>query len=160
MTTLLTLRRSEILADIADAAYIVADVEEESVSAHRLHQTFDVCEEGNLPATNRLIDLAFSEAALKLLPLSGGSKPQYGSEFLRLHLLLPSSVRHQLEEPLTRAVHEYIVARTLEERLAITLPASRPEWERKTLSLSTLISTLASRAISRQPFRRRIPSFP
>ena len=160
MTTLLTLRRSELLADVADAAFVVADVEKDSVNAHRLHQTFDVCEEGNLHATNRLIDLAFSEAALKLLPLSGGYKPQYGSEFLRLHLRLPASVRHHLEEPLHRAVHEYIVARTLEERLAVTLPASRPEWERKSLSLSTLISTLVARAISRHPFRRRLPPFP
>ncbi len=55
------LRRSELLHSISNLAYVIAYVSEDKESPHTLHQTFDICEEGNLERVDSLLRLAAAE---------------------------------------------------------------------------------------------------
>lgn len=53
-------------ADIADAAFVQADILEGSYTPHRLHQLADICDDDNMPWVTAMLRLAFSEAAAAL----------------------------------------------------------------------------------------------
>ncbi len=52
-----------LTADIADAAFVQADILEGSYTPHRLHQLADICDDDNMPWVTAMLRLAFSEAA-------------------------------------------------------------------------------------------------
>lgn len=62
--------REALLHDISNLAYVAADVCGESRSPHALHQAFDICQPGNIDRVDRILCLAFSEAALLLKELA------------------------------------------------------------------------------------------
>lgn len=148
--TEIIIRRQQLIDDIASAAWVVADVEEGKETPHRLHQTFDICQDGNLPLTERLIGLALAEIELSLLPLlvcQGKHKPRKGirnnlPEDMRLRLNIKSGRGREAASRLIPVIHDYIVARVLEEWLSITLPASAPTWKRKAEELLEIIRRL------------------
>ncbi|MDE5975224.1 MAG: hypothetical protein K2G69_01605 [Muribaculaceae bacterium] len=150
--TEIIIKRHQLIDDIASAAWVVADVEEGKETPHRLHQTFDICQDGNLPLTERLIGLALAEIELSLLPLLPGAEHRKLRKGVRNNL--PEEIRVKLNIKSDRGkgaasrllvvMHDYIVARVLEEWLSITLPASAPTWKRKAEELMEIISRLPS----------------
>lgn len=146
MMRTVSLSRDEVLTAIADAAYLVADVEEGKECPHRLHQTFDICEEENLPRTNRLVDLAFTEARLQLLPLQSGSRPDIPGKFLRMRLSLPGHSGAVLEGRIREVLREFIVAQVLSQWLSVTLPASAGAWRRRGEELTETLKEICAAA--------------
>ena len=141
-----SLRRDDLLTDIADAAYLVADVEEGKETPHRLHQTFDICEEENLPHANRLLDLAFTEARCLLLPILEGGRGGRPGKHLTLHLILPAAGGFILESRVREAVREFIVSRVLNQWLSVTLPASAEAWRRRGDELASSLKDICATA--------------
>ncbi len=125
--------RDIIIEDVADLAYVVGDVHSGERSAHRLHQTFDICAEGNIDRVNRILDLGTAEINLMLR-----------------HYRHDIGVRDQLVE---KCVHEYLVARVMADWLAVTLPEAADVWKEKA---SEARSALAS-ATTCAPLLRRLP---
>ena len=147
MTTI-TLLRQDILDDIADAAFVVADIAEGDRDHHSLHQTYDICEDANTLRVNHLIDLAFAEALLLLRPLLDSSRPPVATES-SLSLTLkphPFFISHSLPNDqssggfvgcresvkafhLRETLREYLLSYVLTHWLRVTLPQSAPPWE-------------------------------
>lgn len=55
-----------LTADIADAAFVQADILEGSYTPHRLHQLADICGDDNMPWVTAMLRLAFSEVGALL----------------------------------------------------------------------------------------------
>lgn len=127
------INREEIIGDVADLAYVVGDVNSDGATPHRLHQTFDICAEGNIERVNRMIDLATAEVNVMLR-----------------HYRDDVGVRDRLVE---RYVHEYLVARVMYDWLSVTIPEVSDVWREKA---SEARSALAS-ATTCAPLIRRLP---
>lgn len=103
----LCIDRDKVVHDVASLAYVAADVREGNYTAHSLHQTFDVCEAGNIDRVNRILDLAEAEA--------------------RNMIGFPLSDRHRQPSPetlryLRQLTHEYLVTRVFTDWLEIAFP--------------------------------------
>lgn len=113
--------REEVLHDVANLAYVVADVREGEYSAHSLHHTFDVCAPGNIERSNRILDLAIAEAE-NMLRIAEASYPHRpGGPFCRI----VSSFRQLSNEDiiyLRHLVHEYLVTKVFTDWLEIAFP--------------------------------------
>ena len=102
---------------------------------HSLHQTFDICEAGNIDRVNLLLSLAFSEVGLVMRGVTesptardvlSNSDPFPGEFRLMLSAGAGSEAwRIRVKE----AVHEYLVARVLEGWLSVTLPEAAEFWK-------------------------------
>lgn len=159
----LTFPRQELLDDIAAGAFLSADVEEGKENPHTLHQTFDICEEGNIERTARLMRLAFSEAAAILRPLMENPSPPEGEEDFRLALDIPGRGKEAAAMRIRETVHEFIVAKVLTLWLRITLPGKAGGWEKIAAGLKSALASLTGNlTLSRLPYtrpRRRLYPF-
>lgn len=57
----MTFKLEDLYREIANIAYVAADVALTADNHHRLHQTFDICEEANIERINNLLALAAEE---------------------------------------------------------------------------------------------------
>lgn len=147
--TAITIMREEILADIADAAFLTADVAETGTDPHTLHQTYDICEGENLHRINHLLDLAFTEALLILRPLLDPLHPPLITPtHLTLSLKPPtfnlaSNVLRLMPNALRLKLREYLTATVLATWLELTLPTAAPIWRQQSHRLArSLLPTI------------------
>lgn len=66
---ILTFRRSELLYDINNLAFVEADIMK-SEDEHGRHQVYDICEDGNVDYVTRAMDKAFAECVELCYPYS------------------------------------------------------------------------------------------
>lgn len=156
----LIFKKETLLYDISNLAYVVGDLRGDSLSAHRLHQTFDICEEGNVDRVDRLLALAFSEVGMALRKvaieppamdrLSNSDAPP--EEFrLRLRRCAGGeSWRIRLKE----AVNEFMTARVLAGWLRVTLPEAADFWKEQADSMLESLKSLSCAAFTGH---RRVP---
>lgn len=121
------LSREWLHYDIAGMAYVVADIKEGVRDAHTLHQTFDICSGDNALRTDRILDLSFAEVAAMLRRVARGESDAGGYRLCFRRGTVDKAAATLLRE----AVREYLVARVLADRLAVTLPEAAPPWEAK-----------------------------
>ncbi|MBD5358114.1 MAG: hypothetical protein HDR88_14145 [Bacteroides sp.] len=129
------LQREELLHDISNLAYVIADVSEGKESPHTLHQTFDICEEGNTERVERLLGLAAAEI---------GSEMGKGISIRhrrKNYVLTFCGVTEKTVAKVTELAREYMVASVLHGWLSVTLPAAATFWaNRRDETLSSLRS--------------------
>lgn len=142
-----TITHDELVYEISSLAYVIADVSEGKVSPHALHQTFDICEGGNLDRVDSLLTLAASEVAAALPP-GNSLLRRRGNFILSLKTLRPESARNA-----TELAREYMVASVLHGWLSVTLPSAAACWEERKEEL--LGSLLALSATSLSAFTRK-----
>ncbi len=144
--------REQVIHDVENLAYIVADVREGQYPAHSLHQLFDVRAPGNIDRINRLLDVAIAELHT-LLPnplrdafsrsLNGSSSSNYTSlDFSNNYTSLDFS-------NIVAAAHEYLVTRVFTDWLELTLPPSAAisvATGRTSVSATTYTSASTSRS--------------
>lgn len=154
-------KRKELLNEIANIAYVLADVEQDTMPAHTLHQTFDVCEEENVARVYSLLALAYAEVTAVLapviLPLPVSIIYKYVEKMDSYHLRikdgrLSTSSLLRIKE----TVREYMIARALAGWLAVTLPGKADYWTLRGDSLKSLLAGYASSAGSFNVKRRRV----
>lgn len=158
--------RDELLYDISNMAYVVGDISAGSASPHSLHQTFDICEKGNIDRIDRLLGNAFAEAGTILRKVTvtppdeereiGNSDP-YPAVY-RL-TLLRGKVSEDWRIRLKEAVHEYMVARALHGWLSVTLPEAADVWEAKAEDARSMISACATASARANGVRRPLSPF-
>ena len=125
--------RERVLRDVANLAYVAADIREGRFKPHELHQTFDICEGENLERIDHIIDIATEEL-----------KHLFGDN---LNCRRPESKLMALYS------HEFVVARVLGDWLSLTLPEAAGVWQEKArdiydrLSLSGPNFTVTSRPL-------------
>ncbi len=163
-------KRSELCYDIANLAFVAADIREGSVEAHRLHQTFDVCEGRNNDSVNRWLGQAFAEVGLILqritipppTPASDLSDDDESPTEYRL-MLRTGTVTEQLAIWLKEAIHNYLTAYVLARWLDLTLPEASAVWHDRTeecrdalTSALLRLQSASQRQKSRSVTRRRV----
>lgn len=134
----LTFKRDEILQDIGNYAYVVADVMRVDAE-HARHQVLDICQDGNIERVSRVMNLAHSEIVELLYPYT---KEVCGEEEVCDNtLIFPQEYVVNMELPdnfakstiilLTKLIHEYFVYRILGDWLSITASECSGIWEEK-----------------------------
>lgn len=161
----LTIKKEEVLYDIANLAFVIADIHG-SADAHAVHQTFDIIEGQNRDRIERVLSMS---VAIVREVLSRGSAE---GNFNRLpSSLLPSDIIFKIRASchfngdlksvmviLREIIHEYLVCRVLADWLSVTLPSLAGVWrEKAALQLERLERLAVSLA---QRGWRRLRLFP
>lgn len=121
--------------DIENLAFVIADTWRGRVDEHRLHQVFDICQEGNLDRVRDVVALALA----------------------RLHFGRNVFRKCKRRERVRVLFREYLTCAVLADWLSITLPEAAPEWlERTQLLLAELQKLTGGFSAA---FRRRIEVF-
>lgn len=137
------LMKEIVLQDAASMAFVIADLREGEMSAHRLHPVYDITEGENRMRAEQVIRRAWEELA------SAGLKPSlHSSESPQPHNFTTPQL--QIRE----TVREYLMARVLADWLGITLPDAAPVWEKKSRELLATLRSMTRGGISRG---RRVP---
>lgn len=143
------LKRSDLLHDISNLAYVIADVSEGKETPHALHQTFDICEPGNVDRIDSLLTLAATEVGATLTPV--------GSLAIRRdrYILIFNGLSVAIVSKVTECVREYMVASALYGWLSVTLPNAADFWASRKEAVLTALCRVASSHLA--AFRRHTP---
>lgn len=145
------LKEADLLYEISGMAYVVADVRVGSKSDHELHQTFDVCQTGNVDRVRHILTLAFMEvtqmAGRLLARSSGPCKSGY-------RLCFNAQADAAKIEMVKGLVEEYMVARVLDDWLTVTLPEAAAVWADKWRQAA---AGIRSHSLLCGAFTRRVP---
>lgn len=149
----LTFKRSELLYDIKNIAYVEGDVMKAD-DEHQRHQVFDVGEDGNVDRVTRVMDLVFAKCVELCYPYSKVNVDDEEAqddtftetEAYVMHMKVPADFSKTTVTLLTKLIHELIVYRVLMDWLAMTKPESVEAWTAKAENLETeIITTLNNR---------------
>ena len=164
--------RKDLIHEISNLAYVIADVSEGKESSHTLHQTFDICEEGNLDRIDSLLTLAATEVASTLHPLAKfiARKGDYlliikeQSDTASAGFTKCGVKKHRkcVEAKVAALIREYMVATVLHGWLSVTLPSAALFWsERKEQTAAALQAAVATALETATPrpraFSRTLP---
>lgn len=101
--------KTTLLHDIADLAYVIADVSEGRETPHTLHQTYDICEGENRDHVDNLLRLAAMEAAPVMSQVATLTLKKNAIVLtitsVAEHTVLPHTARKLMEE-----LREYLTA--------------------------------------------------
>lgn len=169
MRNSITIKRSSLLYDIANLAFVVGDVASDLKSPHSLHQIFDICAPGNIDRVDRLLDLAFAEVRTILRKIidgrccrgydrrdESGECGTTGNENCRdFRLILKSGIINcEWECRLQETIREYMTAKVMAGWLSVTLPEAADVWKEKAEDMKTALS---ASIFSASVTTRRVP---
>ncbi len=151
--TELVFTRDSLLYDISNLAFVIGDVREGKTDCHKLHQTFDVCEKGNIDRVDHILRLAFAEVRAMLRPVLARERKREPDD---MRLPLKSGLDMECVDVICESVRGYLVARVLADWLSITLPEAADVWREKA---SEAALALKVRARSARGALRRLSPF-
>lgn len=160
MTTTLQFNRKDLLYDIANCGFVIADLLPRDETNKSIHIA-DIIQDGNVDIVTRKMDVAYF-ACKELLRSWTKSDPVDGgvlnNEFVEreqysIVLTYPEGVTMGTLENLNALVHEYMVARIIYEWLSINNREEMPIWYDKFTKIATSISACLS-ARGRATFRK------
>ena len=155
---MMTIKSSEILADVRSAAWLESELHPE-LDRHRRHEMADICEEGNVENVWRVLGISVAEVRLELsrillnekrvAPCNELERP--AKWYFRFIFRLPSATLSFIKEK----THEYLVARVMAERTAVIMPDASGVWkERAKRALSSLSGVSSTIRLPYGPVRR------
>lgn len=137
------INRQDLIYDIRNLAFVTADICEDTESPHTLHQTFDICEEGNISRVDNLLSLAAAEVASAIAPI-GSLSSRKGGYTLCLRQKPPHT-----EKVVTELTREYMVACVLYGWLSVTLPAKATFWKaRREDTMASIEAAVVNAAVA------------
>lgn len=133
------LQKNELVYDIKNTAYIFADsLKSGDVDEHRLHNVFDVAEDGNRDRLARILDNTVEDCREMLyrfckMEMSGGGfdsdeweecvgSPTNEEDAYYLAMVMPSGFSKTSVHTMAVYIHDYIVYEALYEWLMIVYP--------------------------------------
>lgn len=147
LNAVMVFKRSELLYDIKNCAYIEGSVMETD-SAHIRHTVQDVGEDGNVDRVTRILNLTVCKCREMLYPYT--KRELYSKELIdKLHepesygiiLDLPGDFSQTTLSLLEELVHEYLVCKALSDWMSITNPGKAEVWEAKAEDAKSTIRT-------------------
>ncbi|MBR5835203.1 MAG: hypothetical protein IKY66_03470 [Bacteroidales bacterium] len=152
----LTFKRSEVLLDIGNYAYVVGDIMQVDTE-HARHQVLDICQEGNIDRVSRVLNLAYSEVVEMLYPYTKElcEKVETTSNDLDapqeyiITMELPDDFAKSSVTLLTKLIHEYFVYRILEDWLSITAGKYAEVWDKKIENIRSKIHSAKNKRAGR-----------
>lgn len=141
------LGRDDLMYDVASLAYVAADLREGEATAHRLHQTFDICEGGNRDRILRVMGCALAavNGALAHVTL-GHHSHRTGVKPLPARIEItfrPGVLKPATITMLAELVREHLVSSALADWLEMTLPGAAEIWRQRAESSLAAIYPLA-----------------
>ncbi len=124
---MICISKESLLREIGDAAFVEADLREGERDAHALHQTYDICNEENLPRVDNLLRYAYAEAC-RILRNVGRDASDCGSDGsfrFETTLIRPAATL------LRSALREYLVASVVWGWLRSALPEAAGSWKQR-----------------------------
>ena len=152
----LTFKRDEILQDIGNYAYVVADVMRVDAE-HARHQVLDICQDGNIERVSRVMNLAYSEVVELLYPYTKevcereeacDNTLTFPQEYV-VTMELPDNFAKSTVVLLTKLIHEYFVYRILGDWLSITASEYSGIWEEKLERIRDRINSAKNKRVGR-----------
>ena len=145
--------RQELLYDIANRAYVIADATGEK-AGHAAHLIKDIVEDGNIDVVSNILSLAHAEC---LKEVSSTEIRREEREDYNISLLLPDKFSETTLQLVSSLAREYMGSLVLREWLAMTVPELSAIWGERAMALRDRIRTaLVSR---RAALRRKIKPF-
>lgn len=134
----LTFKRSELLYDIRNYAYVEGDIMMPP-NEHAQHQTFDIAEDGNIDRVSRVLGLAHSECVEFLYPFTkvAVDETEERDDILDapdeyvIEMEVPETFAKSTCNILERYIHEYLICRVLADWFSITKPEAATNWAAK-----------------------------
>lgn len=130
----ITIKRSELIADLRSLAYAEAD--KESDESHAKHLLMDLCEDGYVERVTRIFNLAAAELNEKMYPYTkkplreetkSDSNYAEPNEYV-FNLQVPTMMSESTVEYVTLLIHEYITARSMEDAMMRLYEQYAPKW--------------------------------
>lgn len=137
-TVTLTFKRSELLYDVQNYAYVEGDIMTPP-NEHVQHQTQDIVEDGNVDRITRVLGLAHAECVEFLYPFTkvAVDDTEVRNDILDapqeyvISMSVPDTFSKSTCDILVKYIHEYLVCRALYDWLSITKPEAAANWQRK-----------------------------
>lgn len=136
-TVRLKFKRSQLLYDIKNYAYVEADVMGEE-KQHAQHVTADIGEPGNVDRVSRILAVVHAYVIELLYPYTKQEPIEeeiddnlFAPEAYVVELHVPESMSRTTMHLLSRLIHEYMVYRVLADWLSITNPDAAANWAAK-----------------------------
>ena len=129
------IKKSALLYDIANIAYIIAHTSEGDT--HVLHTVTDICEEGNRDRVARVLDLAYSKASVALSPVIDSQRLHFPSDYSKIMRTYEVPIRKGLRFPpqlylkILETVREYMVSMVIADWLGLINKSKGGYWEVK-----------------------------
>lgn len=159
----MTLKKESLLYDISNLAYVIADCEESG--HHRLHQVFDITEEGNVDRVARVMWLAFAKVqevfSSSLVSVSPGPGRDFAAKVQDYSLVFSESIAVSQARlmKIKELLREYLVCTALADWLGITLAEVSSIWLRRAEAAFGELSLMASEISAGGELRRRLSPF-
>ena len=154
-----------LLYDIRNGAYVESDVMkdagEQRDNTHARHVTADIGETGNVDRVRRILGVIHQEVKDLLYPYTKeevveeviSDQPEAPDSY-DVVLTVPVTMSRTTMQLLSKLVHEYMVARVLEDWLASTNAEASAVWGEKAEAKKTEISNAKNKRI--KPLTRKI----
>jgi len=163
-TVTLTFKRSELLYDIQNNAFVEGDIMTPA-NEHLQHQTQDVVEDGNVDRVSRVLCLAHAECVELLYPYTKEAVDDTETrndikdapENYVITLTVPETFSKSTCNILVGYIHEYLVCRALADWLSITKPEAADQWQIKANEAKDVI--LSAKSIRTKRVRRGMSPF-
>ena len=133
----LVFKRSQLLYDIKNYAYVEADVMGEE-KQHAQHVLADIGEEGNVDRVTRILAVIHAAVVEMLYPFTKQEPIEeeidnclYAPDEYVVELNVPVAMSRTTLLLLSRLIHEYMVYRVLADWLSITNPEASVNWREK-----------------------------
>ena len=146
------IEKADLLCEISNLAYVAADVSEGKEDPHTLHQTYDICEAGNIGRVESMMRLAAVQAGA-VVAEAGRLIMTDDAVILRIR-----GVPKYLTDKIVGETREFMTASVLHGWLSVTLPSAAGFWQtRKEELLAELSETVGAATLPMRAFPRRLP---
>lgn len=154
--------KKSLLYDIANLAYIIANMHKDLPEAVPYVRITDICEEGNRDRVARVLGLAWSHIAQLLAPISlpppGPLRRDFSARVRDYRLTFRKRLSPQLKLKITETAREFMVCIVIADWLGMILPHSAAVWKSRMEKAGDLLSTLVGEASGfTGAFTRKIP---
>jgi len=175
----MTFKLEDLYREIANIAYVAADVALTADNHHRLHQTFDICEEANIERINNLLALAAEEAVNTMhnaqcimhnLNSMHNAPSMHNAQCIMINfdsdlttqdlgtiLTADNGQRKTGNCKYRELIREFLVCRVLHGWLSVTLPESAKMWHERAEALLDRLRSISMGSIG--PLTRRLSPF-
>lgn len=161
----LSFLRTELLYDIANYAYVEADIMDDK-QEHAKHQTFDIVQDGNVDRATRMLTLAHAECVEFLYPYTKrqACKSEVRDDMLDnvdeylIYMALPNHFSKTTLDLLEWYIHEYMVCRVLYDWMLITKPEAAGAWKKRLDDVKEEIDLIKNKRVGM--VRRKQHPFP
>ena len=157
-TVKLLFKRSELLYDIKNYAYVEGDVMGEE-KQHAQHVLVEIGEEGNVDRVSRILAVVHTAVIEMLFPYTKAEPIEeeidnclHAPEEYVVELNVPNTMSRTTMHHLSKLIHEYMVYCVLADWLSITNPQAAANWTAKAEAIKEQIKEVKN--LRRKAFTR------